>query len=199
MTWILLTADAVAGGLGSVTVNTSLGNGPPDGELDESKIPSLRNCAPATVNLYRKLSPTGKLSGVPYVSGVSVWAYNTKRVDGASVERAGVNALIDPKFKGKIAGDMNWANRIWFAALQAGQNPNDIKDMNAVWDKVRQSKDVVLKYYSSGAEQMSLLANEEVWLGDVSSGRVAVLQRQGHPLKTVVPPGARTSSARCTC
>jgi spermidine/putrescine transport system substrate-binding protein len=63
---------------------------------------------------------------------------------------------------------------------------------NAVWDRVRQSKDVVLKYYSSGAEQMSLLANEEVWLGDVWSGRVAVLQRQGHPLKTVVPPGART-------
>ncbi|HXJ79833.1 MAG TPA: extracellular solute-binding protein [Candidatus Methylomirabilis sp.] len=161
-------------------------------ELDESKIPNLKNCAPATVNLYRKLSPNARLSGVPYVYGVSVWAYNTKRVDGGSVEKAGVNALIDPKFKGKIGGDMNWANRIWYAALQAGQNPNDIHDMNAVWDRVRQSREVVLKYYTSGAEQMSLLANEEVWIADVWSGRVAVLQRQGHPLKTVVPPGART-------
>ena len=45
------------------------------------------------MNLYRKLSPGGRLSGVPYVYGVSVWAYNTKRVDGGSVEKAGVNAL----------------------------------------------------------------------------------------------------------
>jgi spermidine/putrescine transport system substrate-binding protein len=160
-------------------------------ELDESKIPNLKNCAPATVDLFRKLSG-GKLSGVPYVYGVSVWAYNTKHVDGAYVEKAGVNALVDPKFKGKIAGDMSWSQRIWWAALQANQNPNDIRDMNAVWEKVRQSRELVLKYYSSGAEQMSLLANEEMWLGDAWAGRVAVLQRQGHPLKTVVAPGART-------
>jgi len=160
-------------------------------ELAESKIPNLKNCAPVTIDIFRRLT-NGKLSGVPYVYGVSVWGYNTKRVDGASVERAGVNALIDPKYKGKIGGDTNWAQRIWWAALQSNQNPNDIRDMNAVWDKVRQSKDVVLKYYSSGAEQMSLLANEEIWLGDVWSGRVAILQKQGHPLKVVVAPGART-------
>jgi spermidine/putrescine transport system substrate-binding protein len=160
-------------------------------ELDEGKIPNLKNCAPATIDIFRRLT-NGKLSGVPYVYGVSVWGYNTKRVDGASVERAGVNALIDPRYKGKIGGDMNWAQRIWYAALQSNQNPNDIRDMNAVWDKVRQSKDVVLKYYSSGAEQMSLLANEEIWLGDVWAGRAAILQKQGHPLKVVVAPGART-------
>jgi spermidine/putrescine transport system substrate-binding protein len=160
-------------------------------ELDESKIPNLKNCAPATIDIFRRLT-NGKLSGVPYVYGVSVWGYNTKRVDGASVERAGVTALIDSKYKGKVGGDTNWAQRIWYAALQSNQNPNDIRDMNAVWDKVRQSKDVVLKYYSSGAEQMSLLANEEIWLGDVWAGRVAILQKQGHPLKVVVPQGART-------
>lgn len=160
-------------------------------ELDETKIPNLKNCAPATIDIFRRLT-NGKLSGVPYVYGVSVWGYNTSRVDGASVERAGVNALIDTRYKGKIGGDMNWAQRIWYAALQSNQNPNDIRDMNAVWDKVRQSKDVVLKYYSSGAEQMSLLANEEIWLGDVWAGRVAILQKQGHPLKVVVAPGARS-------
>src|SRR5262245_9770958 len=54
-------------------------------ELDESKIPNLKNCAPITIDIFRRLT-NGKLSGVPYVYGVSVWGYNTKRVDGASVE-----------------------------------------------------------------------------------------------------------------
>jgi spermidine/putrescine transport system substrate-binding protein len=160
-------------------------------ELDESKIPNLKHCMPVAVDLFRKIS-NGKLSGVPYVYGVSVYGYNTKRVDPAYVERVGINVLIDPKFKDKITGDLNWANRIWIAAQQSGQNPNNIADMNAVWDRVRRSKSVVLKYYTSGAEQMNLLASEEAWLGDVWAGRVAVLQREGHPFKTVVPPGART-------
>lgn len=159
--------------------------------LDEAKIPNLKNCMPVTVDLYRKLSG-GKLSAVPYVYSVSCYAYNTKRVEADYVDKAGIDLLIDPKFKGKIGGDINWASRIWIAAQQSGQDPNDIKDMEKILDRLRRSKEVVLKYYSSGAEQMSLLANEEVWIADVWAGRVAILQRQGQPLKTIVPPNART-------
>jgi extracellular solute-binding protein/TfdA family taurine catabolism dioxygenase TauD len=106
-----------------------------------------------------------------------------------SARSGGVSRLA---FKGKIAGDINWASRIWIAAQQSGQDPNAIADMDKIFDRLRKSKEVVLKYYSSGAEQMSLLANEEVWIADVWAGRVAILQRQGQPLRTIVPPGART-------
>jgi spermidine/putrescine transport system substrate-binding protein len=160
-------------------------------ELDEAKIPNLKNCMPVAVDLYRKLT-SGKLSAVPYVYSVSCYAYNTQKVDGEYAGKAGIDLLIDPKFKGKIAGDFNWANRIWIAAQQSGQDPNAIKDMDKIAEMLRRSKEVVLKYYSSGAEQMSLLANEEAWIADVWAGRVAILQRQGKPLKTVVPPNART-------
>src|SRR5262245_16029314 len=81
-------------------------------ELDEAKIPNLENCMPVTVDLYRKLT-NGKLSAVPYVYSVSCYAYNTQKVDGEYAGKAGIDLLIDPKFKGKIAGDFNWANRIW--------------------------------------------------------------------------------------
>jgi spermidine/putrescine transport system substrate-binding protein len=160
-------------------------------ELDEAKIPNLKNCMPVTVDLYRKLGG-GKLSAVPYVYSVSCYAYNTKRVEGAYADKAGLDLLIDPKFKGKIGGDINWASRIWIAAQQSGQDPNAIADMDKIFDRLRKSKEVVLKYYSSGAEQMSLLANEEAWIADVWAGRVAILQRQGQALRTIVPPGART-------
>jgi spermidine/putrescine transport system substrate-binding protein len=160
-------------------------------ELDEAKIPNLKNCMPVTVDLYRKLS-NGKLSAVPYVYSVTCYAYNTEKVDGAYVDKAGIDVLIDPKFKGKIVGDINWASRIWIAAQQSGQDPNGIKDFDKILEFLRKSKEVVLKYYSSGAEQMSLLANDEAWIGDVWAGRVAILKRQGKPLKTIVPPNART-------
>ncbi len=161
-------------------------------ELDEKKIPNLANCIPATVELYRGLSPGGKLSSVPYVYSVTVFAYNTKHIKADYIDKAGVGALVDPQWKGKLAGEDSFSARIWFAALQTGQNPNDIKDMNVVWEKIRQSKDLVLKYWKSGAEQMSLFANEEIWISDAWSGRVAVLERQGHPVKSVVPKGARS-------
>ena len=44
------------------------------------------------------------------------------------------------------------------------------------------------KYWSSGAELMSLLANEEIYAGLAWSGRVAALQQQGHPIELMLVP-----------
>jgi spermidine/putrescine transport system substrate-binding protein len=159
-------------------------------ELDESKIPNLKNVIPSTIEAFRKISG-GKISTVPYVYSVTIFAYNSKHIDKTYVDQAGINALIDPKYQGKIIGEDNWQERIWDAALQSNQDPNNIQDMDAVWDKIKASRDVVLKYYSSGAEQMQLFANDEAWLGDAWSGRVAVLQRQNFPIVSVVPKGSR--------
>ena len=62
---------------------------------------------------------------MPYVYSVSCYAYNTQQVDAAYVDKAGIDLLIDTKFKGKIGGDYNWASRIWIAAQQSGQDPNE--------------------------------------------------------------------------
>jgi spermidine/putrescine transport system substrate-binding protein len=48
------------------------------------------------------------------------------------------------------------------APCQTNQDPNNIQDIEAVWGKVRDARDMTKKYWSSGAELMDLLAKEEI-------------------------------------
>ena len=80
--------------------------------------------------------------------------------------------------------------RVWYAALATGQDPNNIKDMDAVWAKVRESRDLAKKFWSSGAELMDLLSKGEIVVTDAWSGRVAALQDQGHPIGYLDPAGS---------
>jgi spermidine/putrescine transport system substrate-binding protein len=57
-----------------------------------------------------------------------------------------------------------------------------VQDWDAAWDKAREHRELVLKYWASGAELMDLLAKEEIYVTEACSGRAAALQAQGHPL-----------------
>jgi spermidine/putrescine transport system substrate-binding protein len=157
-------------------------------ELNEKNIPNLQNVIPALVKVLRDISG-GTLSAVPYDYGTTSIAYNRKHISDDEVKEKGAKILIDKKYKGKIGGWGEWKTRIWYAALQTGQDPNDIKDMDAVWDAIRTNRDLVLKYWASGAELMSLLANDEIWVTEGWSGRVKALQDQGHDIGYFDPPG----------
>src|SRR4029453_8583895 len=74
--------------------------------------------------------------------------------------------------------------------LQSGQNPNDIKDIDAVWAKVREARDITKKYWGSGAELMDLLSKGGIGVTDAWSGRIAALQQQGHPIGYLDPKGS---------
>ena len=157
-------------------------------ELNEANIPNLANVIPALIEVLRK--PTGgKLSAVPYDYGTTGLAYNRAHISDDEMKEKGAMLLIDPELKGKIGGWGEWKTRIWYAALQTGQNPNDIQDMDAVWDAIRTNRDLVLKYWSSGAELMSLLAEQEIYVTEAWSGRVKALQDQGHDIGYYDPPG----------
>lgn len=156
--------------------------------LDESKIPNMANVMEAMIKPFRAITPDG-LSAVPYDYGTTGIAYNTKYVSPEKAKELGANLLLDKDLKGKIgAWGGDWANRAWYGALQSGQDPNNITDWDAVWDKVRENRDLVLKYWSSGAELMDLLAKEEIYVTEAWSGRVAALQEQGHPIAYMDPP-----------
>ena len=60
--------------------------------------------------------------------------------------------------------------------------------MDAVWDAIRSHRDLALKYWGSGAELMSLLAEEEIYVTEGWSGRIAALQEQGHDIGYYDPP-----------
>ena len=150
-------------------------------ELDEAKIPNLVNVMDAIIKPFRAITPNS-LSAVPYDYGTTGIAYNTKYISKEEAEALGANLLLKAELKGKIGGWGDWANRAWYGALQSDQDPNEIKDWDAVWNKVRESRGLVLKYWSSGAELMDLLAKEEIYVTEAWSGRAAALQAQGHPI-----------------
>jgi spermidine/putrescine transport system substrate-binding protein len=157
-------------------------------EINEANIPNMQYVLQAMIEPFRKMTP--KLSCVPYDYGTTGIAYNTKVISEAEAKEKGAALLIDAKYQGKIGGYGDMVTRVWYGALHSGQNPNDIKDIEAVWAKVRESRDLVKKYWSSGAELMDLLAKEEIVVTEAWSGRVAALQQQGAPIGYIDPPGS---------
>lgn len=157
-------------------------------EINEANIPNLANVLPAMLEPFRRLTP--KLSAVPYDYGTTGIAYNTKVISPEEAKAKGAALLTDKKYAGKIGGHASMVSRVWYGALGSGQNPNDIKDMDAVWAKIREQRDLAKKFWSSGAEMMDLLSKGEIAVTDAWSGRVAALQQQGHPIGYLDPPGS---------
>lgn len=155
-------------------------------KLDESKIPGLKNVMSAMMEPYRAITK-GTLSAVPYDYGQTGYAYNTKYVTKDKAEKLGASLLWDKDLNKKLGSFGDWRTNIWYAALHTGQNPNDIKDLKAVWAALREQREMMKKYWGSGAELMSLLANEEIYATTAWSGRVAALQAQGHPIAFLSP------------
>lgn len=148
-------------------------------ELNEDNIPNLKLVMPALMKPYREVT-NGTLSAAPYDYGTTGIAYNRDHVSDEEVKEMGARILWADKYKNKIGGWNDWRTRIWYGALATGQDPNNIQDMDAVWEALRDHRKNLLKYWTSGAELMSLLASGEIWLTEAWSGRVAALQQQGH-------------------
>ncbi|WP_045215031.1 extracellular solute-binding protein [Desulfonatronovibrio magnus] len=157
-------------------------------KLDESKITNLSLVMNAMIEPYRKITPDG-LSAVPYNLGQTGIAYNTKYISRDKAENLGASLLWDDEISGRLGSWGDWRTNIWYAALHTGQSPNDIQDMDAVWNALSAQVPMVRKYWASGAELMSLLANEEIHATVAWSGRVAHLQDQGYPIAFLAPNG----------
>ncbi|OQM75964.1 spermidine/putrescine ABC transporter substrate-binding protein [Pseudaminobacter manganicus] len=155
-------------------------------EINEANIPNMANVSTAMIEPFRKITP--KLSAVPYDYGTTGIAYNTDVISPEEAKEQGPMLLLNKKYAGKIGGYADMTTRVWYAALQTGQDPNDIKDMDAVWAKVREVRDMAKKFWSSGAELMDLLSKGEIVVTDAWSGRVASLQQQGRPIGYLDPP-----------
>ena len=157
-----------------------------DVALDEDKIPNLKYVMESMKTPLRALTK-GKLSAVPYDLGQTGIAYNTKFVSKEKAEKLGSSLLWDKELDGKLGAWGDWRTNIWYAALHTGQHPNHIDDMGKVWDVLKVQRNMMKKYWASGAELMSLLAGEEIYATAAWSGRVAALQKQGHPIAFLAP------------
>ena len=156
-------------------------------QLNVANIPNMDLVMDALTAAYRRVTPD-YLSAVPYNYGTTGLAYNRKYISDDEMKEKGASILIDAAYKDKIGGWSDWRTRIWYGALQTGQDPNAITDIEAVWDAIRSHRDLALKYWGSGAELMSLLAEEEIYVTEGWSGRIAALQEQGHDIGYYDPP-----------
>jgi spermidine/putrescine transport system substrate-binding protein len=157
--------------------------------LDESKIPNLKNVMASMIKPLRDITK-GTISAVPYDLGQTGIAYNTKHISKEKAEKLGASLLWDKSLKGKLGswgGDFR--TNMWYAALHTGQSPNNMTDLKAIWAALREQRGLMKKYWSSGAELMSLLANGEIYATVAWSGRVAALQQEGHPIGYLSPKG----------
>jgi spermidine/putrescine transport system substrate-binding protein len=155
--------------------------------LEEDKIPNLKNVLPKMTATLRAIS-NGTLSAVPYDYGQTGIAYNTEQISKEKAEKLGAALLWDKDLKGKLGSwEGDFRTNMWYAALYTGQSPNDIQDLNAVWDALKEQRELIKKYWASGSELMSLLANGDIYATVAWSGRVAALQEQGHPIGYLAP------------
>jgi len=156
-------------------------------ELDESKIPNLSNVMSKMTNTLKGISK-GTLSAVPYDLGQTGIAYNTDKISKEKAEELGASLLYDKSLNGKLG---SWGGdhitNMWYAALHTGQDPNNIKDEKAIWAALKEQRGMIKKYWASGSELMSLLGNGDIYATVAWSGRVGLLQKEGHPIGYLAP------------
>ncbi|MCK2221480.1 spermidine/putrescine ABC transporter substrate-binding protein [Actinomadura sp. ATCC 31491] len=152
--------------------------------LDHSKLPNF--AANAGQKYKERAYDPGNKYTVPYTSGVTGIAYNTKYV---KEDITSIQALFDPKYKGRI-GMMADAQEIGsFGMFALGIDPE--KSTEADWkkagEKLKEQRDngLVRKYYDQS--YIDAVAKGDVWLTMAWSGDVFQRQLAGEPVKFVVP------------
>ncbi|MFB9628085.1 polyamine ABC transporter substrate-binding protein [Nonomuraea helvata] len=152
--------------------------------LDHAQLPNFE--ANAGQKYKERAYDPGNKYTVPYTSGVTGIAYNTKYVDD---DITSIEALFDPKYKGRV-GMMGDAQEIGnFAMFALGIDPE--KSTEADWkkagEKLKAQRDdgIVRKYYDQS--YIDAVAKGDVWLSMAWSGDVFQRQLAGEPVKFVVP------------
>ncbi|GGO70508.1 polyamine ABC transporter substrate-binding protein [Nonomuraea cavernae] len=152
--------------------------------LDHSQLPNF--AAHAGAKYKERSYDPGNTYTLPYMSGITGIAYNTKYVkdDITSIE-----ALFDPKYKGRV-GMMADAQEIAnFGMFALGIDPE--KSTEADWrkagEKLKAQRDngIVRKYYDQS--YIDAVSKGDVWLTMAWSGDVFQRQLAGEPVRFVVP------------
>ncbi|MEU8250400.1 spermidine/putrescine ABC transporter substrate-binding protein [Nonomuraea sp. NPDC048916] len=152
--------------------------------LDHSQLPNF--AANAGAKYKERSYDPGNTYTIPYMSGMTGIAYNTKHVkdDITSIE-----ALFDPKYKGRV-GMMADAQEIAnFGMIALGIDPENSTeaDWRKAGEKLKAQRDagIVRKYYDQS--YIDAVSKGDIWLSMAWSGDVFQRQLAGEPVEFVVP------------
>jgi len=110
---------------------------------------------------------------IPYVFGTSGIIINTDKYEGPAQD-IGWEILFDPQLEDRVSS-RNSAESIMICLDIMGIPREELLDdtdatLEKVRSKVLELKDNVLKFYSTGAELLDMLGNEEVWVSHIWDG-----------------------------
>jgi spermidine/putrescine transport system substrate-binding protein len=152
-------------------------------KIDTSDMPNVADLSP---NLAKNpdLAPGGVVYGVPWVWGVTALGINKDSVMPLPDSLA---VLWDPKYKGKVGLRDDGQEAIQFCALAAGQNINDIKDMDAVKAKLKALMSQIKTLWSSENDWNQSFASGDFAVSTFWSGGAGRSISKGQPLAFVIP------------
>lgn len=153
-------------------------------KIDTSKIPNFASITPA-LQQHPDISVGGALYAVPWAWGINSYAYNTDKIKD---NLTSINALWDPKYKGRISMRDDSIYVIGLAALATGQDINNPADMGAIKTKLLGLKDQIRSFWGSEDEWLKGMAAGTYDMGAIWSGGAArAVRRYKLPVKFVIP------------
>ena len=158
-----------------------------EGLIQAIDVAGMRNVPDIAPNLManEELAPGGEVYGVPWVWGITGFAYNTKSVDPAPTS---LDDLWAPRFKGRVGWRDDPVESVQFAALATGQGINDIRDLDAVRAKLEALMPQIRTFWSSENDWNQFMSAGEFvvatyWSGSASRSKT----KFGLPVEFVVP------------
>ncbi|MFG6194851.1 PotD/PotF family extracellular solute-binding protein [Nonomuraea sp. JJY05] len=152
--------------------------------LDHSQLPNFE--ANAGQKYKERAYDPGNKYTVPYTSGVTGIAYNTKYVNE---DITSIESLFDPKYKGRVGmmADAQEIANFGMFALGIAPEKSTEADWKKAGEKLKAQRDagIVRKYYDQS--YIDAVSKGDVWLTMAWSGDVFQRQLAGEPVKFVVP------------
>ena len=158
-----------------------------EGLIQAIDVTGMENVPDIAPNLManEELAPGGEVYGVPWVWGITGFAYNTTSVDPAPTS---LDDLWAPRFTGRVGWRDDPVESVQFAALATGQAINDIRDLDAVRAKLEALMPQIRTFWSSENDWNQFMSAGEFvvatyWSGSASRSKT----KFGLPVEFVVP------------
>ncbi len=113
------------------------------------------------------LNHDGKVYGVPWTWGLTALAINDKSF---TTPPNSIQVMWDPAHKGRVTIRDDAIEAIQFGAIATGQNINDIKDMDAVKQKLTALMPQIRTFWSSENDWNQMIASNQIDIGTYWSG-----------------------------
>lgn len=153
------------------------------GAIDMSKISNISD-VPANLIGNEDLNPDGALHGVPWTWGLTSFAISTNSFNEPPTS---IEVFWDQNHTGRVAIRDDPIEAIQFAAIATGQDINNIKDLEAVKDKLSALMPQIRTFWGSENDWNQFMAAGELDVATFWSGSASRSIESGLPIEFIVP------------